>query len=292
MSRASFFAVAMALAFAGRPAVARAFGELPSGGGGAPAGVAAAERPAALREVGFDQKLDEQVPLDLMFRDESGQNVRLRDVVGGRPALLQLSYYHCPMLCPLVLSGLVSSLKPLALTAGKDFDVVVVSIDPAETPAQALERKRDALGRYERPGSEAGWHFLTGSADSIARLTRAVGFRYAWDDQSRQFAHAAGVILLTADGHVSRYFFGAEFSPRDLRLGLVEASDNRIGSLVDQVLLFCFHYDPALGRYSAAALTGVRAAGVLTVLAIIGFIGWSLRREMRARPRAEGRPAR
>jgi protein SCO1/2 len=222
----------------------------------------------------------------------SGREVRLGDYLGDRPVLLQLAYYRCPMLCPIVLGGLVSSLKPLAFDVGREFDVVVVSIDPSESPADASERKRDALSRYERPGTEQGWHFLTGSPESIRALTDAVGFRYAWDEKSRQYAHAAGVVLLTPDGRVSRYFFGAEFSPRDVRLGLVEATSNRIGGVVDQVLLFCFHYDPALGRYSAATMNAVRAAGVLTVLALGAFIFWNVRRDLRpAHPRAEG-PAR
>ncbi|HZR82242.1 MAG TPA: SCO family protein [Candidatus Binatia bacterium] len=286
--------IAVAAIFASpAPRRAAAFGDLPAAGprgdgvagdaaGGSGLPVVASGRPAALREVGFDQKLDGRVPLDAAFHDETGREVRLRDFVGERPLLLQLAYYHCPMLCPLVLNGLVSSLKPLSFDAGKDFDVVVVSIDPSETPAQAMERKRDALARYGRPGSEGGWHFLVGSPGSIRALSDAVGFRYAWDEKSQQWAHAAGVVLLTADGRIARYFFGAEFSPRDLRLGMVEAADDRIGTVADQMLLFCFHYDPMLGRYSATAMNAVRAAGVLTVLAIAAFVGWNLRRERRA----------
>src|SRR5262249_38258273 len=160
-------------------------------------------------EVGFDQKLDGQVPRELRFRDESGRSIALADVLGRRPVFLQLAYSRCPMLCPLVLAGLVSSLKPLALDAGKDFEVGHVSIDPDERPAQAADRRREALARYDRPGTDAGWHFWTGSRESIRELTDAVGFRYAYDEASRQYAHAAGVVLLTPEGRISRYFFGA-----------------------------------------------------------------------------------
>jgi protein SCO1/2 len=249
--------------------------------------VTAAERPAALREVAFEQHLGAQLPLDLVFRDESGAAVRLGSLLAERPVLLQLAYYQCPMLCPLVLNGLTSSLKPLRFDVGKDFDVVVVSIAPDETAAQAAEKRREAIGRYARPGTDAGWHFLTGSPEAIRRLTEAVGFRYAFDEATRQYAHAAGVVLLTPGGRISRYFFGAEFSPRDLRLGLIESAQQKIGTLTDQLLLFCFHYDPANGRYTATALNAVRLAGVLTVLALIAFVVLSLRRELaRARSAA------
>jgi protein SCO1/2 len=298
-----FLAAAFVVAVVLSPGRAAAFDELPAPGPGKVPGTAsgsllsgppltAAGRPEQLREVAFEQKLDAQVPLDLTFRDEDGRAVALRELTGERPVLLQLAYYRCPMLCGIVLSGLTSSLKPLAFDAGADFDVVVVSIDPDETPADARERKREALERYTRPGTEGGWHFLTGSPESISALTDAVGFRYAYDAESRQYAHAAGVVLLTPGGRVSRYFFGAEFSPRDLRLGMVEASDNRIGSVVDQVLLFCFHYDATMGRYTATALNAVRAAGIATVLALGLFIGWNVRRDLRLARVAPGRPAR
>jgi len=284
-------------------AAALGFDELPAPGPGLVPGTASGSllggppvradgRPEQLREVAFEQHLDAPVPRDLAFRDETGRAVRLGDYLGERPVLLQLAYYRCPMLCPIVLGGLVSSLKPLAFDVGREFDVVAVSIDPSETPEQASERKRDALSRYERPGTEAGWHFLTGPPESIRALTDAVGFRYAYDEKTQQYAHAAGVVLLTPDGRVSRYFFGAEFSPRDVRLGLVEATENRIGSVVDQVLLFCFHYDPALGRYSATALNAVRAAGVLTVLTLGAFIFWNVRRDLRLPRTGAERPSR
>jgi protein SCO1/2 len=288
---------ALALGIAVAAETGLAFDEMPAAAPGRVPGAAslltgpavrAAGRPEAVRDVAFEQKLDARVPLDVPFRDETGRTVTLADYAGARPALLQLAYYRCPMLCPIVLGGLVSSLKPLAFDAGRDFDVVTVSIDPTEGPEQALERKRDALSRYDRPGTEDGWHFLTGSDTSIRALTDAVGFRYARDEARQEYAHAAGIVLLTADGRVSRYFFGAEFSPRDLRLGMVEATDNQIGNAVDQLLLFCFHYDPAMGRYTPAAMTALRAAGALTVLVLASFIFFSVRRELRARaPGAE-----
>lgn len=239
----------------------------------------AQDRPAALREVGFDQRLDQQVPLDVQLRDETGRTVRLGDYFGDKPVILSLAYYSCPMLCGLHLQGLASSLKPLRLDAGRDFTVLTVSFDPRDTPAAAAEKKKDTLSRYERQGAESGWHFLTGDADQLAALTRAVGFRYQYDEQRKEYAHPAGVVLLTPEGHVSRYLFGIDYSPRDLRLGLVESAAGKIGTLVDQVLLFCFHYDPAMGRYSAVALNSVRIGGVLTILGLAAFIGGALRRE-------------
>jgi protein SCO1/2 len=243
-------------------------------------------RPEQLRDVGFDQRLDEQVPLDVTLRDESGRTVRLGDYFRDKPVLLSLAYYSCPMLCGIHLQGLASSLKPLQLSAGKDFTVLTVSFDPRDTPEGAREKKAEVLSRYERLGAEHGWHFLTGDADQIARLTGAVGFRYQYDESRGDFAHPAGVVLLTADGRISRYFFGVDVAPRDLRLGLVETAQGKIGTLVDQVLLFCFHYDPAMGRYSAIALNSVRIGGVLTILGLAAFIGTALRREV-VRRRAE-----
>jgi protein SCO1 len=302
-TRCAFAAAAVAILLIAEPAAA--FDALPSGAGQPPSdggpgsgggslvtgpAVAAAGRPAALREVGFDQNLGARLPADLPFRDESGREVKLAHYLGARPILLQLAYYRCPMLCPIVLAGLASSLKTLPFDAGDQFEVVVVGIDPTETPEMAAQSKRETLARYGRPQTASGWHFLTGPAASIAALSQAVGFRYVWDEQSQQYAHAAGVVLLTPDGRVSRYFFGAEFSPRDLRLGMVEATGGRVGTVVDQLLLFCFHYDPAMGRYSATALGWLRVAGAVTVLLLGAFIALSLRRDLRGR--AAGRPAR
>jgi protein SCO1/2 len=235
--------------------------------------------PGPLKAVRYDQRLGSQVPLDLAFRDDAGRQVKLGDYFGARPAVLILAYYRCPMLCDMVMQAAESGLRPLSLQPGKDFDVIVASIDPADTPERAAMKKRDILQRYARPGSEGGWHFLTGPQSSIRPLASAVGFQYVYDPKLQQFAHAAGIVLLTPGGKVSRYLFGIEYAPNDLRLGLVEASGDHIGSLVDQVLLYCFHYDPAIGRYSATTLTIVRAAALATVLGLVLFIVLLRRRE-------------
>jgi protein SCO1/2 len=235
--------------------------------------------PGPLKAVHYDQRLGEQVPLDLPFRDEAGRAVKLGDYFGKRPAVLVLAYYRCPMLCDMVMQAVESGLKPVSLDPGKDFDVIVASIDPEDTPERAMMKRRDILERYARPGTEPGWHFLTGAQPSIHRLANAVGFQYVYDPQLHQFAHAAGVVLLTPGGVVSRYFFGIEYPPRDLRLGLVEASGGKVGGLVDQVLLYCFHYDPVMGRYSAITLNIMRVAAVATVIGLVLFIVLLRRRE-------------
>ena len=242
---------------------------------------AADTRPAVLNDVGIDQRLNEQIPLDLVFRDESGAPVQLGRYFGGKPVILSLAYYECPMLCTLVLNGLASALKVLSFDAGKEFEIVTVSFNPADTPALAAAKKQTYLKEYGRAGAAAGWHFLTGDAAAIERLTRAVGFRYTYLPEQQQFAHAAGIMVLTPQGKLARYFYGVEFSPRDLRLGLVEAAQNHIGSAVDQLLLFCFHYDPATGKYGAIAMNAVRAGGVLTVVALATFLILMLRRDLR-----------
>ena len=234
--------------------------------------------PPSLREVRFDQRLDEQVPLDITFHDETGADVRLGDYFEhGRPVILVLAYFRCPRLCTEVLNGLVRALLDVNLTMGKDFDVVTVSFDARETPEMAAAKKKTYVERYGRPGADEGWHFLTGDQDAIDRLTKAVGFRYSYDAAKDQFAHASGIVVLTPSGKISRYFYDIQYSPRDVRLGLVEASNNRIGTPVDQVLLFCFHYDPNEGRYGAAVMNLVRAGGVLTLVSI-GVLVWWLRR--------------
>jgi protein SCO1/2 len=240
-----------------------------------------AQLPKSLQGVGFDQRLDAQVPLDLSFRDESGRTVQLGDCFGDRPVILVLAYYRCPMLCTQVLNGLVRALLEVPLDVGRDFNVVTVSFDPRETPELAAAKKKSYLERYGGPGAEAGWHFLTGEQEPISRLTQAVGFRYTYDPVNDQFAHASGIMVLTPQGKVSRYFYDISYSPRDLRLGLVEASNNRIGSASDQVLLFCFHYDPAEGKYGAAVMNLVRIGGVLTILAVGTFICVMWRQERR-----------
>jgi protein SCO1/2 len=230
------------------------------------------QRPQMLTDVRIDQKLDGQVPLDLAFRDETGREVRLREYFGSKPVVLSLVYYECPMLCNEVLNGLVRTLKALSFTPGKEFTVVTVSFDARETPALAAAKKRTYLNRYRREGADAGWHFLTGDQAAIDRLTEAVGFRYAFDAESNQFAHASAIMVVTPQGKLSHYFYGIEYAPRDLRLGLVEASAERIGSSVDQLLLYCYHYDPTTGKYGPVIMNIVRVAGVVTVIGILALI--------------------
>ena len=234
-------------------------------------------RPPMLRNVGFDQKLNEQVPLELVFRDENGRSAALREYFDGRPVILSLVYYDCPMLCSQVLNGLASSLDVLPFNAGKEFNVITVSFDPRETTALAAAKKKTYMRRYKRPGAAEGWHFLTGDPVSITRLAQAVGFRYAYDAEKNQYAHASGVMVLTPQGKLARYFYGIEYAPRDVRLALVEASANRIGSPVDQLLLYCYQYDPATGKYGAIVMRFVRLGGVVTVAGLLSLM-WLLRR--------------
>jgi len=236
-------------------------------------------RPAALQSVDLEQKLGAQVPLDAEFRDEAGRTVRLKDYFGLRPVILSLVYYSCEDLCPLVLDGLVRSLRPLSFNIGNEFDVLTVSFDARDTPALAAAKKSDAVKQYSRPGAGEGWHFLTGDETTVQRLTEAVGFRYNYESDKDRFGHATGIMLLTPAGKVARYFYGIEFSPRDLRLGLIEASVNKIGSPIDQLLLFCYHYDPATGKYSLLITNMIRLAAVTTVLALAAFILLMLRRD-------------
>jgi protein SCO1/2 len=235
--------------------------------------------PAIFNDVGFDQRLNEQVPLDLIFRDEGGQAVRLGDYFGDKPVILSLVYYNCTTLCPMILDGLVRSLTPVSFDIGKQFAVLTVSFDPRETPALAAAKKTEYVRRYHRPGVAGGWHFLTGEEPAIRQLTKAVGFRYLYDAKTDQFAHAAGIVLLTPRGKVTRYFYGFDFSPRDLRLGLIEAAANTIGTPIDQVLLYCYHYDPLTGQYGLIVMNVIRLAGLATVLALGTFIVVMLRRE-------------
>ena len=242
---------------------------------------------AALRDVRIEQRLDAQAPLDLSFRDEAGRAAPLGEYINGKPTILVLAYYNCPMLCTLVLGGLTSSLSDLRFDAGREFNVVTLSIDPRETPALAAAKKEVYVRRYGRAGAREGWRFLTGDEADIKRLADAVGFRYAYDPETGQYAHASGIMILTPEGRVSRYFYGVEYRPGDLRLGLVEASQNRIGSPVDQVLLLCYHYDVATGRYAPVAVGLMRAGGALSVLALGSFIFVMLRREGRKRKEKE-----
>ncbi len=238
----------------------------------------------ALRDVGFDQRLGERLPLDIELRDEEGRTVKLGDYFGRKPVVLSLVYYQCPMLCTLTLNGLSSALSVLQLDVGKEFEVVTVSFEPKDTPELAAAKKATYLKRYKRAGAEKGWHFLTGDTLSIMRLTQAVGFRYAWDERTRQWAHPAGIVVATPDGHLARYLYGVEYAPRDLRLALVEASAGKVGSPVDAVILYCYQYDPSSGRYSAAIMRLVRLGATLTLLGLGAFVVVMLRRERASRP--------
>lgn len=225
-------------------------------------------RPELLKDVGIDQKLNESIPLDLTFRDEDGKPVQLRQYFGQKPVILSLVYYNCPMLCTQVLNGLNRSIKELPMDVGKQFNIVTVSIDPTERPILAAAKQALYTGIYGRPGAAEGWHFLTGDEQDIKQLAASTGFRYAYDVQSKQFAHASAIMVLTPKGKISRYFYGITYPPRDLRLGLVEASEGKIGSAVDQILLFCYHYDPVTGKYGLLISRVVQAAGIFTVLGI------------------------
>lgn len=225
-------------------------------------------KPKILDSVGIDQKIGDTIPLDTVFRDESGREVKLGSLIGRRPIILTLVYYKCPMLCTLVLNDLVRTLRPMEMSIGKDFDVLTVSFDPTETPELSNAKKKQYLREYNRDGAQANWHFLTGSQESIQKLTQAVGFHYTWDEKAQQFAHASGIIILTPQGKIARYFFGIQYAPQDVRLSLVEASNNRVGSITDQILLYCFHYDPATGRYGIIVTRALHIGGVITILAL------------------------
>jgi protein SCO1 len=243
---------------------------------------------ALIKQIGLDQKLNAQIPLDLTFRDEHGNSVALRQFFGRRPVILTLVYYQCPMLCTLVLNGVMNSAKAMSFEIGKDYEVVTVSIDPTETPLLAEAKHTMYAGLYGRPGAVSGWHFLTGQESAIRQLAGAVGFRYVYDKVSEQFGHPSGIMVLTPEGRVSRYFYGIEYSPRDLRLALVEASGEKIGTPVDEILLACFHYDPTTGKYGLVISRVVRLAGIATVLAI-GTVVLVLRRKENYAPPEEER---
>lgn len=240
-------------------------------------------RPAVLRDVRIDQKLNDQVPLDLRFRDETGAPVKLRDYFHEKPVILTLVYYKCPMLCTLVLNGLVRAMKPLGFEPGKDFEIVTVSFDPRENADLAKTKKQSYIQETRHPEYASGWHFLTGDQEPIKRLADSVGFRYVYDPKTDQYAHASAIMVLTPDGKVSKYFYGIDYSTKDLRLGLVEASESKIGSKADELLLFCFHYDPTSGKYGLAISRVLQAGGVITLVALGSFVLFSLRREKRRR---------
>lgn len=240
-------------------------------------------QPDILDEVGIEQKLNEEIPLDLIFRDEEGQRVPLNGYFRGKPVILALVYYECPMLCTMILNGLLKSLNTLQFEVGKEFDIVTVSFDPDETPVIAAGKKKTYITKYGRDGAADGWHFLTGEEAAIKRLTEAAGFKYKYNPETDEYVHASGIMVLTPQGKLSRYFYGIEYSPRDLKFGLIEASDNKIGSPVDQILLYCYHYDPTTGQYGVVIMNIIRIIGSLTVIALVSFMLIQFHRDRRSK---------
>lgn len=242
-------------------------------------GEAADKTPPQLREVTFKQRLGQQLPLDARLLDETGTSVALGDFfTTGRPVVLAFVYYRCPMLCIQVMNGISSALKALPFAPGTDFDVVLVSFDPRDTPADAAEKKRTHLQYWSAESQSAGWHFLTGDEPTIRRVTSAAGFTYRWDEIQKQFAHVSGLLVTTPDGRLSRYFYGIEYSPKELRLALVESGEGRVGSVIDELLLYCFHYDPEAGRYGAVVMNLIRLGGVVMLAVMAGFFLLTRRR--------------
>src|SRR5262245_10393011 len=240
-----------------------------------PAGV----RPPVLKDVGIDQLLNNQVPLDLEFRDENGRTVRLAEYFKDKPVVLSLVYYGCPQLCTMVLTGLLGALKTLPMTPGKEFVNLTVSFDPREKPELAAAKKAEYMNRYKKPGAEAGWHFLTGDESAIHALTKAVGFRYIWDPVSKQYAHASGIMVLTPQGRVSRYFYGIEYAPRDLRFGVIDASAGKVGSLADRIIFYCYQYDPERGTYGLVLMRVLRIFALMTLTTLVALFLYLRRKE-------------
>jgi protein SCO1/2 len=232
-------------------------------------GPAAQSRPPILQNVGFEPQLNAHMPLDLPFRDETGRNVELRDYFTQKPVVLALVYYGCPMLCDQTEQGVVGALRMLSFNPGRDYEVVFVSFDPRESPDMAAQKKEVAMTHFRRPETAAGWHFLTGSKESVDAVTKSANFRYSFDEKNNLFAHAAGIMLLTPDGRISRYFYGVEYPARDVRLGIVDASAGKIGTPIDRALLFCYRYDPTSARYSVSILKIIRLGGILTILGLV-----------------------
>ena len=245
-------------------------------------GIVASNVPPQFKAVTFAQRLNEKMPLDAVLKDEAGRAVKLGDYFGRKPVVLSFVYYQCPMLCPLTLNGISSALKALPFTPGKDFDIVIVSFDPRDTPETANAKKQAHLAHWKTADTADGWHFLTADEATIKQVTSAAGFTYQWDESTGQFAHVSGLLTLTPEGRLARYFYGVEYSPKELRLALVESGQGRIGSAVEEILLYCFHYDPTTGRYGWAVMTLVRLGGLLTVVAVLGFVLTMRRRERRA----------
>lgn len=247
--------------------------------------------PAALKDVRIEQKLNQQLPLETVFKDENGQPVKLGQYFTNKPVVLSLVYYDCPMLCTQVLNGMVTSFRVLPFEIGKEFEVVTISFDPRETTALAANKKKVYVGYLpEKMQTDAanGWHFLTGDPENIKRITEAVGFHYFYDESTKQFAHASAIYLATPQGKLSRYYYGIEYAPRDLRLGLIESAQNKIGSPVDQLLLYCYHYDPATGKYGAVVMNMVRLGGIVTIILIVGMILFLRRRPAHLKLKAGG----
>jgi protein SCO1/2 len=263
-----------------------------AGDAGAQAGAQSVPPPqAVMMKVGFDQNLDAQLPLDAAFKDETGKDVKLGDYFAkGKPVILTLVYYECPMLCTEVLNGLVEAIRGVNFEPGKDYELVTISFDPGETPELAAAKKANYVKQYGKPGAEAGWHFLTGSEESIKRVTETVGFRYLYDEESDQYAHASGIVVATPKGRTARYFYGMTYPSKDLRLGLVEASQNRIGNPVDYILLLCYHYDPLTGQYSMVIMNVLRLLGGLTVVVLAAAVAFFLLWERRHRTRLAETP--
>jgi protein SCO1 len=246
-------------------------------------GIVASNVPPQFKDVTFAQRLGQRLPLEARLRDEAGRSVRLGDYFGKKPVVLSFVYYQCPMLCTQVMNGISSSLKVLPFTAGKEFDVVLVSFDPRDTPEAANSKKRAHLDRWAARDTSDGWHFLTGDEAEIRKVASAAGFTYQWDEKTQQFAHVSGLLVAMADGTLSRYFYGVEYSPKDLRLALVDSGNGKVGSVIDELLLYCYQYDPSHGQYGAVFMNIMRLGGVLTVGLIAGFIVLMRRRESRAR---------
>jgi len=276
-----FALVALISLVSGTAAIAQMASAPSSSGYKREPGMISSSMPPVLSGIGFDQNIDQRVPLDTTFRDEGGRTVTLGDYFGKRPVVMVFAYYDCPMLCTQVINGLSSALGVMSLEPGIDFEIVTVSFNPHDTPTSATAKKAVYLERYRRPHAAESWHFLSGDQPSIERLTKAAGFRYAWDADTKQYAHPSGVIVLTPDGRLSKYLFGIEYGPRDLRLGIVEASAGKVGTPVDSLLLYCYHYDPMTGRYGLVIMRAMRLAGGATVLALGAFIFVMVRRERR-----------
>lgn len=243
----------------------------------------ASARPPQLKHVGIQQRLGKQIPADLEFRNEAGKQVRLGQYLGNGPVILNFVYFHCPMLCGQVLQGLTGALRAIGYTVGRDFTVLTVSFDPQETPDMAAAKKKMVLATYGRPEAEKGWHFLTGSAASIAALTQAAGFQYQYNAQSNQFAHPTAIMVLTPEGKIAQYYYGIEYAPRDLRLGLVQASNGQIGTLTDEALLYCYRYDPQSGTYSAIISRVLRISGAVWLAMVSVFLVVMFRMEPKYR---------